>query len=471
MRLRNFWILPILLIIGTFLLSAPAEALMVDFSTADLVDRSDAIVRGYVTGIESVPQENQTDFVTWVTLFVSEHIKGSTPDLVEIQIPGGGMDNRFMFVTDHPNFEPGQEVILFLDETRSRIVGQIQGKQTIDRGLILERQIDAQQYIDALYDLADGLLPAIDPDASLFRPISTIQGYLDRQILPQFGYGGLHWSGHEVDLRINENDEDGTGEGEAVKKGMQAWTNAPADFVFKFAGTHSRTGREKGNTINEVLWADVSGTGAIAYTVIWSSGSQVVECDLIFLNEFKWSTKDSPSGSEMDVQAIAAHELGHFLVLGDLYDFDDREKTMYGYGSEGETKARSLHQDDIDGIVHIYGSGPGSSDDDDDDSGGGGGNPSDGLNTDACEELAQVIYNHCELYVSNGGGSRLSEEEAVESCDFGGSNISWTCVDVCVGDSDECAGLEKCIRETCNVNISEDSSDSDDDDGGGGFCG
>lgn len=42
------------------------------------------------------------------------------------------------------------------------------------------------------------------------------------------------------------------------------------------------------------------------------------------------------------------------MSLGDLYGSGDTEKTMYGYASLGETKKRTLHQDDIDGISYIY---------------------------------------------------------------------------------------------------------------------
>jgi len=58
----------------------------------------------------------------------------------------------------------------------------------------------------------------------------------------------------------------------------------------------------------------------------------------------------------MDVQNIAAHEFGHNLNLGDLYDAGSREFTMYGYSSAGETKKRTLEGDDKSGIRFIYGS-------------------------------------------------------------------------------------------------------------------
>jgi len=56
----------------------------------------------------------------------------------------------------------------------------------------------------------------------------------------------------------------------------------------------------------------------------------------------------------MDCQNIAIHEIGHLCGLADLYQPTDSEKTMYGYAATGETKKRTLDQDDIDGLVHLY---------------------------------------------------------------------------------------------------------------------
>jgi hypothetical protein len=56
----------------------------------------------------------------------------------------------------------------------------------------------------------------------------------------------------------------------------------------------------------------------------------------------------------MDVQNIGTHEHGHSLCLVDLYAGTDSTKTMYGYGYEDETQKRTLHQDDVDGVNHLY---------------------------------------------------------------------------------------------------------------------
>jgi len=55
-----------------------------------------------------------------------------------------------------------------------------------------------------------------------------------------------------------------------------------------------------------------------------------------------------------DTETVALHEFGHWLMLNDLYDPADSDKVMYGYIALDQIK-RDLHQDDIDGIIYIYG--------------------------------------------------------------------------------------------------------------------
>ena len=79
---------------------------------------------------------------------------------------------------------------------------------------------------------------------------------------------------------------------------------------------------------------------------------RILECDIEFQDYYTWSS--TGEAGKYDVQNIGTHEFGHTLNLGDLYGSGDTEKAMYGYSSAGETKKRTLHQDDIDGICYIY---------------------------------------------------------------------------------------------------------------------
>ncbi len=112
---------------------------------------------------------------------------------------------------------------------------------------------------------------------------------------------------------------------------------------------------------NEVYFADVSSNGAIAVTIVWGifggppQGRQLVEWDQVYDDvDFEWTYNALIDPSKMDFESIATHELGHSVGLGDIYDSACSEMTMYGYGSEGETKARTLESGDMTGINLLY---------------------------------------------------------------------------------------------------------------------
>ena len=111
--------------------------------------------------------------------------------------------------------------------------------------------------------------------------------------------------------------------------------------------------------VNEVYFADVSSSGAIAVTIVWGYFSgppfarELLEWDMIFDDvDFDWS----PTGeaSKMDFENIATHELGHSVGLGDLYNSGCSEETMYGYAAFGEIKKRDLNSGDIAGVSKLY---------------------------------------------------------------------------------------------------------------------
>lgn len=110
---------------------------------------------------------------------------------------------------------------------------------------------------------------------------------------------------------------------------------------------------------NEVYFADVADSNAIAVTVVWGifggplSQRTIVEWDQVYDEvDFDWSS--SGEAGKMDFENIATHELGHSVGLGDLYNSGCLEETMYGYATEGEIKKRDLNAGDIAGIQKLY---------------------------------------------------------------------------------------------------------------------
>jgi hypothetical protein len=158
---------------------------------------------------------------------------------------------------------------------------------------------------------------------------------------------------------VNENSLDVTDELSAIQAAMSTWSNAGADFEFSYGGTTTKNTNDAGDGDNIIAWNDLGEGGPLA-TNYFSWGWQgtpgdvyVLASDIIFNTRYSWSTTGEPGKS--DIQSVAAHELGHTLVLTDLYGAADSEKTMYGFTVTGETKQRSLASDDINGILHLYG--------------------------------------------------------------------------------------------------------------------
>jgi len=109
---------------------------------------------------------------------------------------------------------------------------------------------------------------------------------------------------------------------------------------------------------NEVLFADISSSGAIAVTIVWGifrgppSQRGLVEWDMVYDDvDFSWSATGEPG--KMDFENIASHEIGHAVGMGHPSD-GCTEETMFRYASTGETKKRTLEAGDIAGIKKLY---------------------------------------------------------------------------------------------------------------------
>ncbi len=322
-----------------------------------MVQRSDFIIRGKVISTESQWKEDSrgTHIYTSVTVKILDKIKGNIKDDAFVfEVVGGTVDDIGEVVSDTPVFEADEDAILFLAGDPLAIQHGINGKIPIYDGRVYldDSEITADSFIQALKILGQ------DPNASTSLegkyPAPT-EGVEDAQC---YIYEGLKWFGTSptVCYYINENTYDCYGEGAAVQRGANTWNDVGADFAFQYCGSCSSTSKGM-NGINCIMWGTTSGSLATSYRWYYPSTGEIFECDIVFNDDYTWSTDpDTPSG-EYDVESVAVHEFGHWLHLADLYDIDDSDKVMYGYLGSGE-EVRTLHSCDIDGICYIYGGCP-----------------------------------------------------------------------------------------------------------------
>ncbi len=182
----------------------------------------------------------------------------------------------------------------------------------------------------------------------------------------QFVYEGRHWETLPVEYWVNPSgDASGPACESAIVASAQTWEDDPgSSFDLTYRGTTdigNSSLRNRMDGVNVVTWDNLRRyPGAIAVTSYWyyTSTGEVVETDMALNKALAWSASGAPNA--YDCQNIVTHEFGHFLVLGELYDGDAQELTMYGYGSLGETKKSTLGVGDQLGIAAIYpvGGGP-----------------------------------------------------------------------------------------------------------------
>lgn len=154
-----------------------------------------------------------------------------------------------------------------------------------------------------------------------------------------FSYGGNKWNVNNINFVINSELR------EEVDNSFL--TYKPYFNLYDNGLTDTRIASY--NSLNTICYGMTAYNTALAEAYVWSGEGKIFEADIIFNENYKWSS----DGSEFDIESVALHELGHCLGLRDLYGESDSKKAMFGFLTNREIK-RSLSIDDISGIRWIY---------------------------------------------------------------------------------------------------------------------
>ena len=156
---KNHKVVFLAIIIAT-ILPQISSGLIIELSMPNLVKTSDLIVRGSVVKTESrwgslSWDPNSRIILTRTTLQISEFYNGvSDKSEIIIETEGGEIGEVGLLVEDMPQFEPNEEVIVFLGTQDSkgirRVVNLYNGKYTLSEGKILERNEPITQFVNKI---------------------------------------------------------------------------------------------------------------------------------------------------------------------------------------------------------------------------------------------------------------------------------------------------------------------------------
>jgi hypothetical protein len=102
----------------------------------ELVTKAQSIVVGHVVDSRTLWNNDHKLILTSYTVQVQESMKGSAQPVLTVTTLGGKVGNTVLHVSGMPVLQPGEDVILFLEQSGSHttVVGLNQGKFTISSG-------------------------------------------------------------------------------------------------------------------------------------------------------------------------------------------------------------------------------------------------------------------------------------------------------------------------------------------------
>jgi len=127
-----------LFLVGLLLLATGrgAAAVLIHLTVEEMAEKSSAVFLGRCVAVKSALDPDEFGMVTHNVFEVQEYYKGHLGRRVVITEPGGEVDGRVTHYPGTPQFQPGDEVVLFVwagPSGRHQVIGLTQGAFRVAR--------------------------------------------------------------------------------------------------------------------------------------------------------------------------------------------------------------------------------------------------------------------------------------------------------------------------------------------------
>lgn len=325
-------------------------------SVEQLTGAADKIVLGTVLS-RSSHWTSDAQIYTDVVVSADVSVKGdASQSSVVVQVPGGTVGDMLMTVSDTPEFNPGEHVLLFLNRSKDRfeVTGRSAGKFTLNSRASAAAVESVLQVLEAHAGHSLGAKRELAASFAANSSAGAVAHNLTEVQAGCYSTSGMKWPSSVATYKIGGSIPGDWGP--SLDAASATWNAAGAALQLI----------NDPKSANELTFIDLvakygssfSNTYAITSTWYSLSTNLLVKAGTEINTSFQWST--SGDSNSVDVQNIMTHEFGHWLRLGDIYSPTSTcsEVTMWGYAEVGETKKQNLEQPDLDGFFGLYGPAP-----------------------------------------------------------------------------------------------------------------
>ena len=336
-----------------------------------LAGQADLVIQAQVVQAKSRWNHTHTLIETAHTLAVQQNLAGKVATEVVVYTEGGFLaDEGLGMASSHtPRFAVGEAVLVFLHEVNGayQVVGGEAGKFTVLNAdavsayyrehlpvaqvaaILATRNSTNRRLMLPLIQQSGSAISAQRVQAGNAQPLATVTP----TPLPK-------WSGATptISLQVNlKSTQIGSQSGSAeqflaaIKNALRTWSVVPeagATLLYDGETSSATTGF---NQKSEILFMKKGANSQLGQAQIWfTSGFVIVEADLWINDDYIIDATGSPENSEIDLESVVLHELGHWLPLSHLPNTD---AVMYAVLGAGMRKTL-LNSDDIAGITALY---------------------------------------------------------------------------------------------------------------------